>query len=40
MKKEDYKQKIIELTNKIDDEKFLRRIFISLLEYVKEKELD
>ncbi len=36
----DYKQMIIELIEKIDDEKFLRRIYISLKEYLKERKSD
>ena len=36
----DYKQKIIEMIKEIQDEKFLRRIYISLREYLKEKESD
>lgn len=30
-----YKQKIIEMIEKIDDKKFLKRIYISLREYLK-----
>lgn len=33
-----YKKLIIELLDKIDNGKFLRRIYISLREYVKESE--
>ncbi len=36
----DYKQKIIEMIKEIQEEKFLRRIYISLIEYLKEKESD
>lgn len=36
----DYKQQIIEMIKKIQEEKFLRRIYISLVEYLKEKESD
>lgn len=36
----DYKQKIIEMIKEIQEEKFLRRIYISLREYLKEKEPD
>lgn len=33
-----YKKLIIELLEKIDNRKFLRRIYVSLREYVKERE--
>ncbi len=33
-----YKELIIDLLNKIDNEKFLRRIYVSLREYVRESE--
>ncbi len=36
----DYKKKIIEMIKEIHDEKFLRRIYISIREYLKEKEPD
>lgn len=35
--KEYYRQKIIEMVEKIDNVKFLRRIYISLMEYLKEE---
>lgn len=35
--KEYYRQKIIEMVGKIDNVKFLRRIYISLTEYLKEE---
>lgn len=36
----DYKKKIIALLGKIDNEKFLRRIYVSLREYVRESEVE
>lgn len=33
-----YKELIINLLDKIDNEKFLKRIYVSLREYVKESE--
>ncbi len=36
----DYKEMIIALLCKIDNEKFLRRIYVSLCEYVKESEVE
>lgn len=33
-----YKELIIDLLNKIDSERFLRRIYVSLCEYVRESE--
>lgn len=35
-----YKKMIIALLFKIDNEKFIRRIYISLREYVKESEVE
>lgn len=35
----DYKKLIIELLDKINNKKFLYRIYVSLLEYVKESEV-
>lgn len=35
--KEYYRQKIIEMVGKIENVKFLRRIYISLMEYLKEE---
>lgn len=32
--KEWYREKIIEMANQIDNEKFLKRIFISLRDYI------
>lgn len=32
-----YRKKIIEMSNQITDEKFLKRIYISLRDYVNEK---
>lgn len=34
---DDYKKLIIDMVEKIDDEKFLIRIYISLREFLKEK---
>lgn len=34
----DYKSKIIEMVEKIKDEKFLRRVYIIISDYIKEKE--
>lgn len=34
----DYKKLIIALLRKIDNEKFIRRIYVSLREYVRESE--
>lgn len=34
-----YKERIISLLDKIDNEKFLRRIYVSLCMYVKESEV-
>lgn len=36
--RENYRKLIFELLCKIDNEKFLRRIYVSLCEYVKESE--
>ena len=33
-----YKELILELLDRIDNEKFLKRIYISLRDYVKERE--
>ena len=35
--KEYYRQKIIEMVGRIESVKFLRRIYISLMEYLKEE---
>ncbi len=35
-----YKELIINLLDKIDNEKFLKRIYISILYYVKESEVE
>ena len=32
-----YREKIIEMSNQITDEKFLKRIYVSLRDYVNEK---
>lgn len=32
-----YKEKIVEMMKQIDDEKFLKRVCISLRDYIKEK---
>ncbi len=34
-----YKELIIQLLNKIDSEKFLKRIYVSLCEYIRESEV-
>lgn len=36
--KEWYKERIVEMTEQIDNEKFLKRIFISLRDYLQEKQ--
>lgn len=36
--KEWYKEKIVEMAGQIDDEKFLKRIFISLRDYINENQ--
>ncbi len=33
----DYKEKILEMIEKIDDDKYLRRIYIIINDYIKEK---
>ena len=38
--KENYKELIKEMIENIEDEKFLKRIYISIREYIKEKELE
>lgn len=38
--KERYKELIKEMIEKIEDEKFLKRIYISIREYLKEKGLE
>lgn len=38
--KERYKELIKEMIEKVEDEKFLKRIYISIRDYLKEKELE
>lgn len=37
---EQYRKDIVDIVDKIEDERFLKRIYISLSEYAKEKGLD